>query len=386
MISEFVDINSGASLKDVLPASLAALGANSVNQNELHIPDARHVVVILIDGLGAHQLNRHPLIAPLLSSGDSHSISTEFPSTTPVALGSLGTSLPPGGHGFVSASFWLPDHEEMLAPLRWDSSPNPLSMSPEPTVFEIATSQGIDVVTIADGKHEESGLTRSVMRGSQYLPARTQQEILHTFANRQKKLLNSHAPALTYIYWPELDRVGHVHGPESAEWIAELSKVDSFVEGVVTLLGPEDVAVVTSDHGMIRCPAELRIHIESNLLLMQGIVRIGGESRVRHLYTNNSATHDVSETWRNILEGKARVLTRDEVVEEGIYAVTEDEIAGRIGDLVVIMQGGHALSSDADLNSSRLLGQHGSLTREEMIIPFRVFPGGANASLDSWDH
>ena len=386
MISEFVDLNLGASLKDVLPASLAALGANAVNQGELQIPDARHVVVILIDGLGTHQLNRHPLAAPLLSSRNSHSISTEFPSTTPVALGSLGTALPPGSHGFVGASFWLPDHEEMLAPLKWGSIPNPLSMSPEPTAFEVAASQGIDVVTIADGKHQDSGLTRSVMRGSQYLPARTQSQILLTFADRQKKLLGSQAPALTYIYWPELDRVGHVHGPESTEWIAELSKVGSLVEGIVSLLGPDDVTVVTSDHGMICCPLELRMHIESNMLLMQGIVRIGGEPRVRHIYTNASATPDVYETWRTVLKEKAMVFTREEVVDNGIYAVTEDEIAGRIGDLVVISQGEYALSSDPDLNSSKLLGQHGSLTREEMIIPFLVFPGGANSSLESWDH
>lgn len=386
MISEFVNLSSGPSLKGVLPSALGALGVNAAHHGELQIPDARHVVVILIDGLGTHQLNRHPLDAPFLSHGDSRSILTEFPSTTPVALGSLGTSLPPGSHGFVGASFWLPDHEEMLAPLKWGSFPHPVSMSPEPTMFEVAASHGIDVVTIADGKHQDSGLTRSVMRGSQYVPARTESEILFTFTERQRALFNTHARALTYIYWPDLDRIGHVHGPGSAEWNAELAKVDSLVESIVDSLGPDDVAVVTSDHGMVLCPLDMRIHIQSNMMLMQGIQRIGGEARVRHLYTSASARTDVYDTWRTILDGKARIFTREEVVDSGIYAVTEDEIASRIGDLVVIALGDHALSSDTDLNSSRLLGQHGSLTREEMIVPFLIFPGGANSSLDSWDH
>jgi hypothetical protein len=386
VITDFVQAESGSSLKDVFPAALTALGLTTDYQGELDIPAARHVVVVLIDGLGTEQLERHPLEAPFLVSCESRSISTEFPSTTPVALGSLGTGLPPGGHGLIGASFWLPDDEEMFAPLKWGSTPHPLSLAPEPTIFEIATNQGVDVATIADGKHKESGLTRSVMRGSQYMPAQTPSEIIAAFRDRLDTLEKTNARGLTYIYWPDLDRVGHVNGPDSCEWMFELTRVDALAQDIVSLLGSEDVAVVTSDHGMIRCSPENRIHIESNPSLVRGITRVGGEPRVRHLYTEVSATRDVLDTWQTVLHGKVKIFTRDEVVTNGLYSVTEDEIAGRVGDLMAIALGDYALSSDRDRNSSKLLGQHGSLTREEMIVPFLVFRGGNVASVSSWEH
>ena len=359
------------SIKDVIPSALIALGAQA-GHALLPIPDSRHVIVFLIDGLGELQLREHMVHAPVFEQGSQGFIATEFPSTTPVVLGSLGTGLSPGHHGLVGASFWIPEEEQMLAPLKWGSTPHPLSITPDSTLFEIARGEGVNVATIAPSKHRESGLTRSVLRGSEYYGANSPVDILNVSHERSEQI-RSTEPALTYIYWPDLDRIGHVHGVGTHEWIAGLNAVNSLVTSLAENLKSGESLVVTSDHGMVTCPAELRIGIEDHPSLSDSLIRIGGEPRVRHIYVREGSQLDAQATWESILGSRAQVLTREEAIQNGLFQVADLSIAERIGDLVVIATGNHTLTSRIDPRSSSLLGQHGATTPEEILVPLRIF-------------
>ncbi len=359
------------SMKDVIPSAIRSLNAGQ-SDNSLMIPHSLHVVVLLIDGLGELQLRNHAPDAPILHTGSLGFMTTEFPSTTPVVLGSLGTGLTPGRHGLVGASFWLPEDEQMFAPLKWGSIPHPLSIAPEKTLFEMARESGIDVATIAPSKHQQSGLTRSVLRGSSYHGANSPDEILNSFRARQSHL-HANQPALTYIYWPDLDRLGHVFGAGSREWIDGLRIVNSLVTELVESLNKGESLVVTSDHGMITCPEESRIGIENHPSLGESLIRVGGEPRVRHVYVRDGSLGEVQATWQSVLDLRARVLTREESIDSGLFHVEESAIAQRIGDLVVIAMGNHMLTSSIDPLSSRLLGQHGADSAEESLVPLRIF-------------
>ena len=365
---------SGATLKDLLPASLSALGV-SREKRPLQIQPSRHIVILLIDGLGALQLHRHSAVAPHLLAGESIPFRTEFPSTTPVALGSLGTGLSPGEHGLVAANFWLPDTESMLAPLKWGSDPHPLLVAPETTYFERAAMHGVDVLTVGEEKHRDSGLSRSVLRGSRYVGASELSEIFEIFEIRQRELEKSRSTGLTYIYWPNLDRIGHVHGAGSNPWLECLQAVDLFVGQLAESLRAEATMVVTADHGMLTCSPEHHLAIESNHNLAYGLRRVGGEPRVRHIYVRHGALNQTRSNWVQELADRAIVYTREEVLDLGLYLLRDDEMAERIGDLVVVAQGDYMLTSATDPRTSTLLGQHGGLTPEEMLIPLRQFAG-----------
>lgn len=364
-------LNRSISIKDVIPSAMQALGVFPGRQSLL-IPQSSHVIVLLIDGLGELQLRDHMSKSSIFHSGSQGFISTEFPSTTPVVLGSLGTGFAPGVHGLVGASFWIPEEEQMFAPLKWGSSPHPLSITPEKTLFELAQDAGVNVATIAPSKHQQSGLTRSVLRGSTYQGANSPDEILSSFSLRQSHL-SAKQLALTYIYWPDLDRLGHIYGAGSPEWIDGLHTVSALVTAVVEKLAMGESLVVTSDHGMVTCPMEGRIGIEDHPSLRESLLRIGGEPRVRHVYVRHGSLNEVNATWQSILGSRAHVLTREESIECGLFHVNEAAIAERIGDLVVIARGNHMLTSAVDPLSSGLLGQHGATSPEESLVPFRIF-------------
>jgi hypothetical protein len=343
------------------------------------IPRSSHVMVLLVDGLGEVQLQDFGAGLFLTQSTSATPMRTQFPSTTPVALGSLGTGEVPGQHGFLGASFFLPDEESLFAPLKWGSTPHPISMTPSSPLFEWASENGINVASIAREKHRNSGITKSVLRGGVYLAAADLVEMEKILRDRIKETT---APALTYVYWPDLDRVGHVHGPGSPQWLAELSLVDSFITrlaSAITENGKSDISlVVTSDHGMVTCPVDRRIHIESNVDLTRDVVLIAGDPRARHIYTRAGAARDSANRWQAVLGEDFLVIPRQELIQGELFPNLDPDFYERLGDFMVVARSDSLLSSTSDSRTSSLLGQHGSVSEAEMLIPLRVFHSGSN--------
>jgi hypothetical protein len=133
--------------------------------------------------------------------------------------------------------------------------------------------------------------------------------------------------------------------------------------------------IVIADHGMVTVGAEDRIDFDVQPRLQDGVRMLGGEARVRHVYTEFGATEDVLGSWHSILGEQAWIVRRDEAIEAGWFG---PKVAGyvrdRIGDLVIAARGNFAVVRSAtEPRQSRLVGHHGSLTADEQLIPLLVF-------------
>lgn len=361
----------GAGLNDVMPSALAALGVSGW-VDSLTIGPARHVVVLLIDGLGLMQLNEFEQVAPFLSAEhggvsprESQGLTASIPTTTPVNLASLGVGALPGAHGFVGASFWLPDFEARLSPLRWGSVPSPVAVQPESTMFETAERAGIRVTTISAGAYAASGLTRSVLRGGEYVPS----EDVDSRVADVRSTDQAAGSSLTYMYWADLDKIGHVYGVGSVQWVAGLRTVNQLAERVWMALGPGAVLIVTADHGMVNTNPRSFPVIDEDRELMTDVTRIAGEPRARLIYTRAGSVDHVAACWRHVLGKRAEVLTRNQVVDTGLIGPVDPAYEGRLGDLLVLAHGDFALASRSDTRVSGLIGQHGSHTDAETRVP-----------------
>lgn len=355
------------SLDEVAPSAAAALEVPGFTDS-IGFGQVRHSVVLLIDGLGAQLLREHAEDAPIMAGTESAVMDTVFPSTTPVALGSLGTGMLAGAHGFVGGSFWLPEADVVLNPLQWPAGVSPMATQPERTVYERARAAGVEVTSIADAKYEHSGLTQAALRGTRYVAS----DLPGDGARRLAEATTSADRTLTYAYWAPLDRIGHEFGAGSREWRLALRQADAIVGALADALPAHAAMVVTADHGMVNCPPEVRIDIEDDQDLIAGVIRIAGEPRVRHLYCAGEA-ESVAHRWTARLGDRVRVLTREALIDTGLLGPVEPDIADRIGDVVVIAQHDTSLASRGDRRVSSLLGQHGALTAVEREIPLLWF-------------
>lgn len=358
-----------ADLSQVVPALAAGLGVGLPGAGEvgveLECPDIQHALVCLIDGLGQTLLDDHAPDAPFLASGRRSAIDTVFPTTTPTALASLGMGQLPGAHGLVGASFLLPETGRVLSPLSWGDDPSPLAVQPEPTMFERLVEAGVDVRTVSAAAYAQSGLTRSVLRGAAYVPADDVGDRLRAL----EAMDWGGGPSFTYVYWPDLDRTGHEHGCGSPQWRARLREADLLVRGIVERMPPRAALIVTADHGMVNCPEQDRILLDSEPSLLADVELIAGEPRARHVYARAGTAADVARRWEDRLGGVARVYTRGQLVDSGLLGDVEEFAAERVGDVVAVCDGTASLASSVDPRVSGLLGQHGALTLDELRVP-----------------
>ena len=358
------------SLADLLPSVLGALGVPG-EHDVLGLPPARRYCVMLVDGMGWNLLRAHPAETPFLSSLRQRSITAGMPTTTATSLTSLGTGLPPGRHGVVGYTSRVPGGTELFNALKWEPPLDPFDYQPYPTVFERAERAGVHTAVVGQRRFRSSGLTNVALRG----PFRA----ANSYGERVAAAVaaaESGEPALVYVYDGDLDYTGHQNGTRSSAWRHQLVMIDRFAEELYDSLPTGTTLVVTADHGMVDVDPDQRIDVDDVPALREGVALVAGEARFRHVYTVDGAAADVRAAWQGVLGQRADVLTRAEAVAAGWFGAVEARVTERIGDVVVNVHGDCAVERRSVFPiESKLLGLHGALTEDELMIPLLLGEG-----------
>lgn len=374
----------GRHLGAVLPGVAAAIGVRGVRgsgeaRGRLGLPTAKRACVVLVDGLGRHNLAERSGHAPFLRSllPASPALRSGFPSTTAASIGSFGTGTPPGRHGLVGYSVRVPGTGRLANMVSWNDGVDPHDWQREPTVFEQVADAGVAVASVGPARFAGSGLTEAALRGARYVGAESLPERVDAAA---AELRDS---ALVYLYWGDLDKAGHHHGWGSREWGDELGTVDSELARLARTLPRGTSLYVTADHGMVDVDRARRWDVASTPALAEGVELVAGEPRALHLHVTRAGeattpetvaarARGVAERWRETLGPAAVVVTGADAVAAGWFGDVAAHVRPLIGDVVVAMAGRATVvdSRTQTPGSLELVGVHGSLTPHEVVVPF----------------
>jgi predicted AlkP superfamily pyrophosphatase or phosphodiesterase len=353
----------------LLPGVAASLG-RATPLPSIALAPAERVCVVLIDGLGDQLLSDNASDAPFLASLRGSVLRVGCPSTTATSMGSFGTGLPPGRHGLVGYQVMDPDRGVLLNELRWDPAVDPFAWQPYPTIFEHLLSAGVACTAIGNPEFKGSGLTVAALRGPTFVGI----EKLHDRVNATVAALAQ--PGLAYLYWGQVDAAGHVNGLRSRSWLSALREVDEAVARLARLLPTGTLLLVTADHGMIDVPHASRVDLAVRLDLQAGIDVLAGEARFAQAYCIPGAADDVAARLSDAFGSRAWVRTRGQAIAAGWFGAVDDRVRGRIGDVVIAAAGepfAFVDSRTAAAHELRLIGQHGSLTDAEQVVPLLQF-------------
>jgi len=355
---------------DALATSvLASLGVPG-EANPLRLPRAERVCLLLVDGLGWELLRAHQAAAQFLNelALNVAPLTAGFPSTTATSLGTLGTGRPPGQHGLLGYQVAVPGSGTLLNALHWDTKiADPRRWQPMPTIFDRAAAAGVRCSRIGPGALRKSGLSAAALRGAEYLAADT----LGALVSRAVASLADDGPALTMVYYGDLDSTGHALGCLSDAWQFQLAHVDKLAEQLAGALPAGTTLHITADHGMTDVPAADRIDVDVTAGLRDGVALLGGEARARHVYCQPGAADDVLATWRDVLGDRACVVAREQAIADGWFGPVAGYAVARIGDVVASACGHWGMvASAAEPRESAMVGLHGSLTTSDQLVPF----------------
>lgn len=349
----------------------------------------KHVVVVLVDGLGLDLfqqfLEQHPwrqwlpnsILAPLTSIS---------PSTTSSALTSIWTGVPPSTHGILGYEMWLKEYG-MIANMILHSPAafngdvggllragfSPQQFLPVPTLGRHLLAQNVDVFALQPNAIARSGLSTMLLGGAEVLSYRNLSDLWVTLDELLDKQRGKSTYA--YVYWGDIDELSHRFGPQDERIVLEFDTFSRTIQRFVsqrqkqsrgdTLLG------LLSDHGQISTPLDPRYELRSHPALLDDLAMLpSGENRLAYFFLRPGREDHARDYIDRVWPGEFIIFPSETVLNAGLFGpgTPYARVHERLGDLVVFPQA-TAYLWWAD-KPNPLLGRHGGLSPQEMLVPF----------------
>lgn len=364
--------NSAAlSLADVLPSCLHSLGAKKF-PNALKLKEVSSAVIVVVDGLGTHNLGNAKAHARFLSEHLAHSstIHTVFPSTTSAALSTLATGVLPGSHGITGYKVQDPLTKKVFNQLKEISQ-----VSTTPWLITTPLWAEVDSYIIGIPRFGESGLTEMIYEGSKYVAATSIEERF------QKALeISGQLGTLCLVYISELDEIAHKNGVASHAWAQALEDVDSEFKKFTQEITPQIGVLLVADHGVVDVPPHKHVLLGAAEEFSH-CSNIGGEPRCLQLYLAEGVQCDKeAERLSSLGISHVSFFTKDEVINSGLFGEVDEGVIDRLGDIFAFAHDGYAIYDirDTKLTGRQMIGQHGGTSPIEQEIPCGLFGGFRN--------
>ena len=346
--------------------------------------DVERVVCVLLDGFGYAHWKRdhadHPFLASLTEAGPVTPLTSTYPSETAAAMTTFTSGLQPIEHGVLGWWQYLPELDRVIQTLPFATlDDEPLSetdrfgrtdLFPPRSIHEEIADSGTAVSLVRPVEIAESDVEDGIDRR----PHRNAPEMALSI----RQALESGAE-FVYAYSPVLDGVAHESGTESERYAAQLASVTAALDRELhgkldPTLAEETLVVVTADHGQVDTDPRGNVDLQElpiwDHLRRDGegepIPPVGGPRNVRfHVRDGHlDRLHGVLDTHLD-----AHPFTREEALSLGLFGDRDPhpEFDERCGELVCVPGEGSAWWTDEELE---LVGMHGGLSPEEMLVPF----------------
>lgn len=350
----------GRCITEVMPTLLAGVERDLVDES---LKAASAVVLLVIDGLGWHQLQRHREHAPNIAAAcdASEPITTVAPSTTATALTSLTTGATPGEHGLVG--YRVPTAAGLMNALRWRARGREVSALVPPHELQPVVpfcDQPVAVVTRAEFEH--GGFTAAHLRGGAFRGWHNTADLVRRSCDAVEAGFD-----VVFAYYDSLDTIAHVHGL-GERYCAELAAVERLAVAMRDALPSTAALVVTADHGMVDV-------VDDPIMVAPEIVSMtaswSGEARLLWLHSHPGEAAGLAQACE-MYAPIAEIAQIERILDErwlGPHVVAQAR--SRLGDVALVPRGLQAFTMpDEDRPQHPLIGRHGGLTAEEMMVPF----------------
>jgi len=356
------------------------------------LPDFDHVVLLVLDGLGYRKtvslFDRCPDlgIRALAQGGLFFPLTSVFPSTTVASLVSIGTGLTPLEHGLVGYRLYLRETSAITNMIRFAMVGNARSdaafaagldaesIIPGTTLQERLGGRGVNVHTLLPQHIANSGLSRALYRGSAQLHAAA--GLSDMLVMSRQLLRSSTSRAFLSLYWPGLDTIAHIRGPETDAYVAELRAIDDAIRRELIGQVERTLFLLSSDHGFVPMEPSDYVRLSDvpdveRALLLPPV----GEPRASYLHVRDGTRQQISRSIARFSKDGLVCVDSGTLVEESLLGrgTPHPEIAARVGDLAVVSTGTAGLFHPYH-DTILLRGMHGGLTEHEMLVPFIASP------------
>jgi len=378
---------------DQLPATIehiltgtASAGATPLEEPFLHEP-AEHVLLVYLDAFGwrfYEQLAETAALARARAEGLVTQLTSQFPSTTTAHVATIHSGLPVAAHGLYEWHQLEPSLDRLITPLLFCYAGDrqretlagvldPAALYPASGLYERLGTAGVESWAVHPAEiagSTASGFLLQSVRGVGY-------STLDEAFGHAARALASAERSYVLVYLPHVDSLMHEVGPDDP---AVLPTFAAMIDALAAAAFPRGTLVLlTSDHGMTPVDPVGTVYVNELWPELPGLLASGadgkplapaGSCRDLFLHVRPGELERVRDGLAERLDGRAAVLTTDELIARGAFDTPSERLRERIGDLVVLPRVGEAVYwHEPGRFDQHLRGQHGGLSAAEMEIP-----------------
>ncbi|MGD2158395.1 MAG: alkaline phosphatase family protein, partial [Anaerolineales bacterium] len=179
-----------------------------------------------------------------------------------------------------------------------------------------------------------------------------------------------------YVYYGAVDSLSHRHGPDDERVRAEFATFSAaFERFFLGRLSPEarrnTLLILIADHGQVTTPDNPRNDFKHHPRLADSLhIHPTGENRLAYLYLRPGRWDAVHDYMRTTWPEGFKLISQGRALRTGLFGPGEPHpsLRDRLGDVLAVAQDDAYLWWDKKENY--LLGRHGGLTPQEMLVPF----------------
>ena len=313
-------------------------------------------------------------------------LTSNVPSTTSAALTSFWTGRQPCEHGIIGYELFLKEFGLIANMITHSAAAfigengnlvragfNPESFVPVETLGSHLRKSGVEPFALQHQSIANSGLSRMLLKEVQTIPFNSLEDLWSSAERIQ--ITHSRQKTYTYIYWGELDSLSHRSGPRAIsllqQWQTFSNSLANFIHKLRTGQKSDTLLVLTADHGQIPTDIQpeydLRFHPEFTRHL---IMMPSGESRLPYLFIKPGHENAIRDYLDTHWDAQFSILPSETILSAGLLGGNQpyQGTIDRLGQYVAFPKNNAYwwwVNKD-----NHLLGRHGGLSREEMLVPF----------------
>ncbi|MBI1422530.1 MAG: phosphodiesterase [Gammaproteobacteria bacterium] len=341
------------------------------------LTEYQHVVLLVIDGMGARYVDSHPGFLRAHLCGELTSV---FPTTTATAITTFMTGLAPQQHGLTGWFTYLKEIGAITAvlPCQLRGSREPLSERGIDIESLYGHTPFFDSLNVPSTVLAPAWIVDSPFNIAHSGDARRigYTDLDSMFAGLHKALQNPERQYI-YAYWPEFDRLSHLHGNASEQVARHYRDLEAALAKFIDAhTGTGSLLLITADHGFIDTRPERMINLNQYPVLQDCLsLPLSGEPRVAYCYVHPHKSRTFVDYIQEHFADKIELVESQTLIEQGAFGAGEPhpKLAQRVGDYTLIMQDNFIIKDWlAGEKPFFHYGVHGGVSEREMQVPLIV--------------
>ena len=323
--------------------------------------DPKRIFLLLIDGMGALQVERQLPEDSFCRKYFYKKVSTVFPPTTVAATTSILNGKAPNENAWLGWMQYIEEADDILIPFLGKGYYNGREYGSDYVYDKIPVDNIIDE------------LNRKGIKADSLYPA-FKKNGCHSFEEMADRLvdLSYSDNEFVYGYWDGYDSLMHKEGPSA--WASQeyLLSVDKKLEDISSKLSEGTMLIVLADHGQIDVGKTVNLYHSPIASFLEKKPCI--EARACAFYIKEGKKEEFSKTFLHEFEEDFILFSADQVKELSLFGPNKDHprFSQLIGDFLAVGKSDVCLIYD-ELDGPYFKGQHAGMREEEIYIPLIIY-------------